>query len=75
MAKSVTPLTNTQVKQAKSKNKLYKLSDGEGLQLRVMPTGSKQWLLDYQKPITKKRTSLSLGSYPDVVTAVLSHKT
>ncbi len=66
MAKTVTPLTNTQVKQAKSKEKLYKLSDGEGLQLRVMPNGSKQWLLDYQRPITKKRTSLSLGSYPDV---------
>lgn len=66
MAKTVTPLTNTQVKQAKSKDKLYKLSDGEGLQLRVMPNGSKQWLLDYQRPITKKRTSLSLGSYPDV---------
>jgi len=66
MAKTVTPLTNTQVKQAKSRDKLYKLSDGEGLQLRVIPNGSKQWLLDYQRPITKKRTSLSLGSYPDV---------
>ena len=66
MARTVTPLTNTQVKQARSKDKLYKLSDGEGLQLRVMPNGSKQWLLDYQRPITKKRTSLSLGSYPDV---------
>lgn len=66
MAKTVTPLTNTQVKQAKPKDKLYKLSDGEGLQLRVMPNGSKQWLLDYQRPITKKRTSLSLGAFPDV---------
>ena len=66
MAKTVTPLTNTQVKQAKSRDKLFKLSDGEGLQLRVMPNGSKQWLLDYQRPITKKRTSLSFRSYPDV---------
>jgi hypothetical protein len=31
-----------------------------------MPNGSKQWLLDYFKPYTKKRTSFSLGSYPDV---------
>lgn len=66
MARKVKPLTNTEVKQAKPKDKLYKLSDGDGLQLRVMPNGSKQWLLDYFKPYTKKRTSFSLGSYPDV---------
>ncbi|PHR85446.1 MAG: integrase [Colwellia sp.] len=66
MAKKVNPLTNTQVKQAKPKEKIYKLSDGDGLQLRIMPNGSKQWLLDYFKPFTKKRTSLSLGAYPEV---------
>ncbi|WP_105257911.1 integrase domain-containing protein [Pseudoalteromonas sp. T1lg88] len=66
MAKIVTPLTNTQVKQARPRDKLYKLADGEGLQLRVMPNGSKQWLLDYYKPISKARSSLSLGSYPEV---------
>ena len=66
MAKKVNPLTNTQVKQAKPKGKIYKLSDGDGLQLRIMPNGSKQWLLDYFKPFTKKRTSLSLGAYPEV---------
>lgn len=36
MARIVTPLTNTQVKQAK--DKLYKLADGDGLQLRVKTT-------------------------------------
>lgn len=66
MARKVKPLTNTEVKQAKPKDKIYKLSDGDGLQLRIMPTGAKQWLLDYFKPYTKKRTSFSLGSYPDV---------
>ena len=66
MARIVTPLTNTEVKQAKPKEKIYKLADGEGLQLRVKPNGSKTWLLDYFKPYTKKRTSISLGSYPDV---------
>ena len=66
MAKKVNPLTNTQVKQAKPKDKIYKLSDGDGLQLRIMPNGSKQWLLDYFKPFTKKRTSLSLGAYPEI---------
>lgn len=69
MAKLATPLTNTEVKQAKPKDKLYKLSDGEGLQLRVKPNGTKTWLLDYFKPYTKKRTSISLGTYPSVTLA------
>lgn len=60
------PLTNTAVSQAKPKDKVYKLSDGEGLQLRVMPSGSKQWLLDYIRPTNKKRSSISLGNYPAV---------
>ncbi|QBY02942.1 DUF4102 domain-containing protein [Thalassotalea sp. HSM 43] len=66
MARIVTPLTNTQVKQAKPKDKLYKLADGGGLQLRVKPTGAKSWLFDYFKPITKKRSSMGFGTYPEV---------
>ncbi|MEW6992456.1 integrase domain-containing protein [Colwelliaceae bacterium 6441] len=66
MAIRTKPLTNTEVKQAKPKDKLYKLSDGGGLQLRVMPNGSKQWLLDYIRPITKKRTSMSFGNFPEI---------
>ena len=66
MAIRTAPLTNTEVKQAKPKDKIYKLSDGDGLQLRVMPNGSKQWLLDYIKPINKKRTSMTFGKYPAV---------
>ena len=64
MARTTKPLTNTEVKQAKPKEKVYTLSDGGGLQLRVKPNGSKLWLFDYFKPYTKKRTSLSFGSYP-----------
>jgi len=60
------PLTNTEVKQAKPKEKVYKLGDGNGLQLRIKPTGGKSWLLDYVKPFTSKRTSIGLGSYPAV---------
>ena len=65
MARTTT-LTNTEVKQAKPKDKVYKLSDGGGLQLRVKTNGAKSWLLDYFKPFTKKRTSLGLGAYPEV---------
>ncbi|MFV0447704.1 MAG: integrase arm-type DNA-binding domain-containing protein [Vibrio sp.] len=66
MAKIVTPLTNTQVQQAKSKEKDYSLSDGKGLQLRVFTNGKKKWVLKYQVPVTKTRTNISLGSYPEV---------
>ena len=66
MARTTKPLTNTEVKQAKPKEKVYSLSDGNGLQLRVKPNGSKLWLFDYYRPFTKVRTSLSFGSYPEV---------
>jgi integrase len=66
MARTVAPLTNTQVKQSKPKDKQYKLSDGGGLQLRVKPTGSKSWILDYFKPITKKRSYMGFGTFPEV---------
>ena len=36
-------LTDTKIKQAKPKEKEYKLSDGEGLVLVVKPNGSKLW--------------------------------
>ncbi len=66
MARTTKPLTNTEVKQAKPKERVYSLSDGEGLQLRVKPNGSKLWLFDYYRPFTKVRTCLSFGSYPEV---------
>lgn len=66
MAKTTKPLTNTQVSQSKPREKVYTLSDGNGLQLRVKPNGSKLWLLDYYHPHTKKRTSLSFGIYPNI---------
>ncbi|BCA93896.1 integrase [Legionella antarctica] len=69
MARITKPLTNTEVKQAKPKEKVYSLSDGEGLQLRVKPNGSKLWLFDYYRPFTKVRTCLSFGSYPEVTIA------
>lgn len=37
------PLTDTKVKNAKSLDKEYKLTDGFGMFLRVTPKGSKYW--------------------------------
>jgi len=66
MARITKPLTNTEVQKAKPKDKEFNLVDGKGLALRVKPNGSKLWILNYYRPYTKKRTSLSLGSYPAV---------
>jgi len=63
MARTTKPLTNTEVKQAKPKDKIYTLTDGSGLQLRIKPNGSKMWLFDYLKPHTKKHTCISFGLY------------
>lgn len=64
MARTTKPLTNTEVQQAKPKDKEFNLADGDGLALRVKPNGSKLWIFNYYRPYTKKRTSLSLGTYP-----------
>lgn len=62
----VIPLTDTKVKKAKPKEKEYNLADGEGLMLRVLPSGSKRWYFNYLRPYTKKRNAISLGGYPEV---------
>ena len=40
--KPTNQLTELSIKQAKPKEKQYKLTDGEGMYLRVYPNGSKQ---------------------------------
>ncbi|EGR0259788.1 integrase domain-containing protein [Vibrio cholerae] len=59
-------LSATEVKNAKAKEKEYYLVDGQGLKLRVLPSGSKQWLFNYYRPTNGKRANLNLGRFPDV---------
>lgn len=59
-------LTPSGVRNAKSQASAYKLTDGRGMYLLVKPNGSKWWRFDYRRPGTKKRNTLSLGTYPDV---------
>ena len=66
MANTTPLLTDTQIKRAKPRSKEYSLSDPRGLLLRVMPSGIKKWLFNYQKPLTKKRTNMKLGIYPEL---------
>ncbi|MEQ3640816.1 MAG: integrase domain-containing protein [Alteromonas sp.] len=66
MPRNVIGLNATQVKQAKPKEREYNLSDGKGLALRIKPGGSKLWIFNYSKPLTKKRSNIGIGNYPDV---------
>ncbi len=59
-------LKNIQISKAKPREKEYSLSDGSGLFLRIKPNGSKMWLFNYDRPITKKRANISFGTYPEV---------
>ncbi len=60
----VTPLTDTKVKNAKSNDKSYKISDGGGLFIEIAKSGSKLWRLKYQ--FQGKEKLISLGAYPNV---------
>jgi len=48
MPKLVTPLTDIQVRNAKPKDKAYKLADGAGMYLLVNPDATKYWRFDYR---------------------------
>lgn len=61
MAIIIKPLTATEIKNATPE--ISPLRDGEGLILEIT-NRSKKWRLEYRRPITKKRTSITLGSYP-----------
>ena len=58
------PLSDTAIRAAKAKEKLYKLSDSGGLYLQVVPSGSKLWRLKYRFHGAEKL--LALGVYPEV---------
>ena len=57
-------LTDTAIRAAKPKDKIYKLTDGEGLYIEVAPSGGKWWRVKYRFEGKEKR--LSLGVYPQV---------
>jgi integrase len=61
---TVMPLTDSAIRNAKPKDKAYKLTDGSGLYLLISPKGGKWWRMDYR--FNGKRKTLSMGVYPDV---------
>jgi integrase len=59
-------LTPSAVSNAKPQAKAYKLANERGMYLLVKPDGARWWRFDYRRPDTKKRNTLSLGTFPDV---------
>lgn len=56
-------LTDTAVRQAKPKDKPYKIGDSGGLYLLIKPNG-KYWRMNYR--FAGKQKTLAIGVYPDV---------
>jgi hypothetical protein len=57
-------LKDVQLKNAKPKEKPYRLFDGKGLYLEVAPKGGRYWRIKYRFGGKEKR--LALGVYPEV---------
>lgn len=57
-------LTESKVRQAKPKEKIYFLADDDGLSLKIEPTGRKSWSYRYSVEGSNKRTRIKLGVYP-----------
>ena len=66
------PLTNTEIKNAKPAERMYRLSDGDGLFLQVTPKGAKYWRFRYL--YVGKEKMLALGTYPEVSLAEAREK-
>lgn len=62
--KKVLPLTDTEIKNAKPKEKKYTLSDGNGLQLVIKPDGKKIWEIRFT--VNGKPKTTTSGAYPSV---------
>lgn len=57
-------LTDMAIRALKANGKLQKISDGDGLQLWVMPHGSKLWRYAYRFNGAQK--TLAIGQYPEI---------
>lgn len=61
-------LKDTELRNAKPRETLYRLSDGDGLSLQVDPNGSRAWRFRYR--FQGRQKMLSLGTYPEVPLAL-----
>ena len=56
-------LSDTKIRGAKARDRLYKLSDGRGLQLWVYPDGARRWRGAYR--FAGAQRTLAIGVYPE----------
>lgn len=68
-ASRIKPLNNTEVKNAKPKDKTYRLYDGKGLCIRITKSGSKYWEYRFKNPDTHKDDTIVIGEYPFITLA------
>ncbi|WMY72742.1 tyrosine-type recombinase/integrase [Buttiauxella selenatireducens] len=61
---SIKPLTASEVKNARPREKDYSLHDGFGLLLYVSKAGGKSWRYRYPHPVTKRRQTYTIGRFP-----------
>lgn len=65
-------LNDTKLRQSKSRERDYKLTDFDGLHVLIRPNGSKLWRLSYR--FGGKQKQLALGAYPIVTLAEARQK-
>ncbi len=58
------PLTDVKIRQAKTADKVLKLTDSNGLYLEIKPSGSKLWRYRYR--IAGKENLFAVGEYPSL---------
>lgn len=66
------PLTESQIKAAKPKDKPYKIADGLGLALEVRPSGAKAFVVQYY--FKRQKRSQTVGMFPKVKLAAARMK-
>ncbi|WP_326519642.1 tyrosine-type recombinase/integrase [Acinetobacter sp. CAAS 2-6] len=59
-------LTESKVRQAKPREKIYFLADDDGLSLKIEPNGTKSWSYRFSVRGSNKRSRIKLGVYPDM---------
>lgn len=61
------PLSEHNIDAAAPRARPYKMADGGGMYIQVMPTGAKYWHLKYR--VGGREKKISFGVYPDVTIA------
>ena len=65
MPKIIAPLTDLLIRNAKPRERPYKMFDGDGMYLVVAPTGSRIWRFKFRQANGKENT-LTFGPYPEI---------